>query len=146
MYIIKFSLSTDAILMCVCRTKYSYIQCCLNVMFLTTLYLRHIRWDFTRFNFTHNSGFLSCCISCPTECHYDNPTHPLPPNVNVVSCPFKVSFSISPKSQFFLIPYYLSLNFFLHFFLYWITLIVISSYSHFDFVLSIFPNVTKIWI
>ena len=28
----------------------------------------------------------------------------LPPNVNVVSCPFKLSFSISPKSQFFFNP------------------------------------------
>lgn len=133
--------------MCVCRTKCSYMQCCLNVMFLTTLSLTHyMRWDFTHFNFTHNSGFLSYCISCPTECHYYNPMHPFPPNVNVVSCPFKLSFSISPKSQFFLIPYHLSLRFFLHFCLYWITLIVMSSYSHFDFVLSIFTNVTKIWI
>ena len=39
----------------------------------------------------------------------------LPPNMNVISCLFKLSFSISSKSQFFLIPYQLSLRFFLHF-------------------------------
>ena len=86
-------------------------------MFLTPLSLRHIIWDeISRISTSHiiqvsslqvfpvllNVTIIILCI--------------LPPNVNVVSCPFKVSFSISPKSQFFLIPYQLSLRFFLHFF------------------------------
>ena len=134
--------------MCICRTKYSHIQCFLivcHVIFLTPLSLRHITWDeISRFNFTHNSGFLSPFISCHTECHIILCIL-LPPNVNVISCPFKLSFPISSKSQLFLILYQLSLRFSLHF-------VFIESYNchlilqSFWFCAFHLPSVTKIWI